>query len=184
MILYHGTSEKRGLEILKGLNISRYADKVYDSEHMFPTTEGYVYLTNDFVRAVYYGNKTAVLTDETERLIVFCIDIGESKLEPDYDEIEYVLKHWGETDGFKDIDNPSLEESLKLTLSCRVRGDINFKDYNINYCTINSALQASSTNQKDECLEAKNIICLRRTDNEVANKRKKELMSRIKWIKC
>lgn len=93
MILYHGTSAKRGKQILddkkiKGTDVER----VYNPDYIsLTTTDGYVYL-GDFPLATYYANKTSIIADEDTHLMLFEVEIDDNLLEVDYDEIEYTLK--------------------------------------------------------------------------------------------
>ena len=53
MIVYHGTSKNNGENILKTRKIMTNQNKNWTD-----TTEGYVYLSNDIIKALSYGNKS------------------------------------------------------------------------------------------------------------------------------
>ena len=61
MKLFHGTSYKRGMQILEDQKIKGVeVERVYNKDDIsLPTTDGYVYLT-DFSKAFYYANTTSI----------------------------------------------------------------------------------------------------------------------------
>lgn len=178
MIVYHGTTEKLGKQILKDGMIKKDIKRRYTNSCDMPTTNKYVYVTNDFTNAVYYGNKNAVF-DKEKKLMVFKFNFEESMMEPDIDEINYTLVPFGNTRGITDINNPTLEESLKTTMAARIAHNIELKKYKVEYAIIESSFGNEPNNFKTH-----DLVSLTKTDNEYANKYKYEFFSEVKWIKC
>lgn len=182
MILYHGTSLSRGLQILKDKAIKKDAPKVYDEKSRLPTTNGYVYLTEDLANAIYYGNKTALL-DEDSELMIFEVDLPYSSIEPDIDEINYTLRPFGKVKGFNDIDNPTVEESIKNAHSIRFPHDITFGDSLKRYARIYTSKYTSTDD--DRVREKRDltydIVSLAHNYNAAAIKAKDKLLSKIQW---
>jgi hypothetical protein len=181
MKLYHGTSLDRGKQILQSLKLKgNNVERVYDKNHMFPTTDGYVFLAN-LEKAIYYGNITATLRDYNEFLMVFEVDVEESKLLPDLDEIQYTFKNFGVTDVFKDIDNPTVMESLTVCKSVMVSGDILLERGKSRYAKIVSSFVTNVENNYQSYMETKEFVSLIDHDNEYANRFKKEFIDKIHW---
>lgn len=175
MIVYHGTTEASGSQIMKDGIIKNDIKRRYGQSFGLPTTNGYVYITNNFVNAVYYGNKNAYF-DKQDNLIVFKFQIDENILEADNDEIEYTLKPFGNDNVIKDKNNPTVEESLKHTMSARIPNNIYLVN-NVEYAVIPSTYSKNRNETRD-------IVSLARTDNEYANKLKDEFLKSIIWNKC
>lgn len=98
MVLFHGTNEKSGEAIIKdGMLRSDCIRKYTTTEFHAPngniidlsTTNGFVYLTNWIPRAVRFGYTSC--WDEhnvcSGKIYVFCINVPESNLQADLDEI-------------------------------------------------------------------------------------------------
>jgi hypothetical protein len=177
MILYHGTSEKRGIKILKENCLKTNALRVYGEEHPLPTTEGYIYLTNNLVNAIYYGNNTA-WEDGDNYLFVFEIEVEERKLEADMDQIIYTLMPFGKHTKIKDIDNPTVQESLTYALSVRTRENIDIKTSKIRYTQIVSSLSIDNPTKRRE---TQNIVGLVKSNNELDVKVKDDFIRDMKW---
>ena len=70
--------------------------------------------------------------------MVFEIEIDDNLLEPDLDEIEYTLIPFGKTDGFNDINNPTIQECWDACKALRVKGDIPLINGNFKYVKLRS----------------------------------------------
>lgn len=178
MILYHGTTEKIGKEILRSGVIKKNISRRYLDNSGVATTDGYVYMTNDFTYAVYYGNKNAVL-DKENNLIIFKVEINDNLLEPDKDEIEYTLKVFGKVEGFEDINNPTLEESLKNTKAARVPMDIELDKYAAEYAVIESSIGPTDNSSK-----TLDLVRIMNSDNDYANSFKNDFFNKVNWETC
>ena len=133
-----------------------------------PTTNGYVYLTNDLINALRYGTIADFEDDDIYEYYVFCIDIETSVLEADEDEIKYTLTPLGLGKKIKHIDNPTLEESLLYANSAKVGQDIEFKKYNAKY----TKLSISDTN---------NVLSLLHINDRYAKETKERFINKLKW---
>jgi hypothetical protein len=177
MILYHGTSEKRGIKILQENCLKTNASRVYGEDYLLPTTGGYIYLTNNLVNAIYYGNKTAC-EDEDDYLFVFEIEVDECTLEADMDQIIYTLVPFGRHTKIKDIDNPTIQESLTYAMSVRTRENIDTKTSKIRYTQIVSSLSIDNPRQRRETQE---VVGLVKSNNKLDVKIKDDFIRDMMW---
>lgn len=124
MIYYHGTTEHTSKKIFQDQKISSTAEKVYGKGHLVKeTTDGYVYLTDKIRWALRYGANAIMMSDlnlSKENIIVFKINISDSYVEIDEDEIEVVSK-WDEGIDDKVVD---ISSSLKYLNSVRIPRDL------------------------------------------------------------
>lgn len=114
MHLYHGTSFSAYQSIISSEKILHQIERTYDESSLFPTTNGLVYLTNNFGYAIYVANKEAIFRRE-EFLSVFEVEVDETELLPDFDELDYVCRIKRE-----DAENFSCSDSLEKAQSCCV----------------------------------------------------------------
>lgn len=122
MILYHGTSETSGKQILLEKKLRCRAVSAFDSlgsikspdgkEIKLSTTKGYVYFTNDIFKAYRYGYSASRIANE-EHVFIFKIDMSENRLLPDNDEAD-----------IKDDQLQTVSQSFEKYASCCVKGDI------------------------------------------------------------
>ena len=77
MKLYHGTTFSASEIIEKEKKLSCNAPRYYSDKHMYPSQEGYLYLTNNPGLAFYYGNKHSVFSEPME----LCYTVYEIELE-------------------------------------------------------------------------------------------------------
>lgn len=178
MIVYHGTSSQRGNAILNDGVLKKDAHKVYSKDHLFPTTDDYIYVTNDLINAIYYGNKTVFNDNKFDEIFIFSIELDEAILLPDLDEIKYTLEPFEAINGIKDINNPTLQESLTYALSARIGQDIDLKKYNVKYTKVASSFLGGNI---EEALETKEVIALINKNNYYAEKYKQKFISKLKW---
>lgn len=161
MLLYHGTSQSRGEQILNDGIISHLASLEYDCRHNhtliylgvdISTTAGYVYLTNNILLALYFGDCHAKHRDD--KVYIFAIDVPLKNVEPDYDEYKITGINLPQLlpDEF------SVEQSLKLHQSVRTPLDINLSKCNGRYIIV-----SSSTNKNDpqEAENTQDMLCNR-----------------------
>lgn len=185
MKLFHGTSFKRGQQILANGKIKgNEVDRVYSPDNIsLPTTDGYVYLT-DFAKAAYYANKTSMIYDDDTHIILFELEIDDSILEPDLDEIEYTLKPIGKTKGFKDINNPTVEECWNECRALRIKDDLILESGNFKYAILRSN-KYSSDDQDDSPYNSRDftmkIVGLRDVFDKAGENEKSELYNQINW---
>lgn len=175
LILFHGTSYKRGKNIIKEKRIRVDASKIYDYTHPMPTTHGFIYLTPDIAIAAFYGN-IASIYDKDKEFIVFKIKVDKNLLKPDYDEKNYTLK-------FKKKESLTLDESLKLLKSCAIDRDICFENFESYYVVIPTTLYPLN----DSDLKRKQLY---KDVRELLNKREIDdmefrnyFMSKLDWSK-
>ncbi|UHA72054.1 hypothetical protein [Paenibacillus sp. 481] len=119
MLLYHGTTLTNSISIHHDKTLRCKIERYYNNEE-FPTTDGYVYLSNRINHAIYYGNKNSVYSDE-EYFAVYEIDICYDNLKIDIDELKYVAKLNDE-----EIKTFSVDSCLELVSSCRIDRDLTF----------------------------------------------------------
>ena len=145
MILYHGTTETRALQIISDRMIRTNAERFYTEEFNGNgfSTNGYVYLTNEITFSVYFANSHSGI-ENCPKLFIFRFDIPKFLLEPDYDEI----RHQGAIHSRERFHN-DLSYSLHELKSCRVCFDISLDKYNAKYCIINKTI----INQIDKVYE-------------------------------
>lgn len=169
MEMYHGTSLKRGNKILNDGIIKKDASKQYGKTCLMPTTDGYVYLTNDLIKALKYGTVADFEDDDIEEYLVFCINIDKSILEADEDEIKYTLIPLGLGKEIKDINNPTLQETLIYAHSAKVGQDIHLKKCRAKYIRF----AFSDTN---------GVVGFLNINSEIAKKAKEDFINNLKWI--
>lgn len=125
MILYHGTSEKRGKQILidgafkcDALSTFDNLGSITTSKDTFElsTTRGFVYLTNDIFKAYRYGH-AATLRNSEGCVYIYKIDIDENHLLIDIDD-----------QAIHGVDIRTVKESIEIIASVRVRGDIKLSE--------------------------------------------------------
>jgi hypothetical protein len=134
VILYHGTTGKRAKKIFEDGKLKCFVERHYTLSKSGDgyTEQGYVYLTNEMMFAIYFAN-CCDLEDNSGELYVFKIDMEDSLLEPDYDEIR--IQH--EDDFIRKEYPDDLEYSLKEFKSCRVKCDIDISNNKVLYLQIN-----------------------------------------------
>lgn len=120
MKLFHGTPLSRHELILKDKFIKhRDVERQFnDSNCITPTTDGFIYLTNNLAYAVYHAHKIAYQKRE-KYFVIYEIDVEETSLLPDIDNIKYEHFHLG-----LHPENISLSLSLEIGLSCAVNFDL------------------------------------------------------------
>ncbi len=91
MRLYHGTSFSASQAIISSGKILHDIERTYDETSLLPTTNGFVYLTNNIGYAIYVANKESIFRKE-DYLSVFEVDVDANELLPDFDELEYVYR--------------------------------------------------------------------------------------------
>ncbi|MFJ6264437.1 hypothetical protein ACIQGW_05355 [Lysinibacillus xylanilyticus] len=181
MKLFHGTSYKRGLQILADKKIKgNDVDRVYKIDEMgLPTTDGYVYV-GDIAIAAYYANKTSVVYDRDPYLMIFEVDVNDDKLEADIDEIKYTLgPSEGSTQGFKDIENPTPEECWSSCRALRVKDDLDlipgkykFAKLKSNHLFFEDEVGADLTMK---------IVALNADFSDIGEEKKLNLYKQIQW---
>lgn len=112
MRLYHGTSFSASQSIISSEKILHEIKRTYDDSSPFPTTNGLVYLTDNIGYAIYVANKEAVFRKD-DFLSVFEVEVDETELLPDFDELDYVY-------GIKRVDAADFtySDSLEKAQSC------------------------------------------------------------------
>lgn len=122
MILYHGTTLKKGRQIIIDGIIKSNIERNYKNNGMIKnTTDGFVYLTKNLYTAYYYGNINLndMIDCENKYVYIFKIDIADNILLPDYDEIEVITK--------KAYEHVSAEKSLEMCGCVTVREDVSVR---------------------------------------------------------
>lgn len=137
MILYHGTTGKRAKKIFADGKLKCVVERHYTVEKSGDgyTEQGYVYLTNEMMFAIYFAN-CCDLEDKSEELFIFKIDVDDSSLEADYDEIR-IQSSCDETN--RKIYENDLEYSLNELKSCRIKSDIDIRNNKVSYLKINKS---------------------------------------------
>lgn len=125
MRLYVGTNMERGLAIIKEGKIRCVVDRIHgDSYGDLATSDGFVYLTDKVPIAIYYGNKAQIGINpiaETGCFYIFEIEVDESQLLPDMDEINVESK-WVPS---IDLNHKfTAMESLALTCTVAIARDL------------------------------------------------------------
>lgn len=164
MRLFHGTTGKRADQIFAERKISNYCDRFFTEEENGNgyTTQGYVYLTNELLFAVYFANCHS-LVDKSRDLAIFRIEIPDELLEPDYDEIRF------QSSTGRDITEyaTELEYSLMELKTCRIPTSIEFDRFNMEFTFFNKStysnmpelLKNTGCNYKDT---VENYNCVQR----------------------
>lgn len=118
LTLYHGTVFSRAQEINRSGEISNSAVSMMNVADALKTTVGFVYLTINPGKAVYYGNGLALENDEDQFCIYRCV-LDISELSADIDELN--IKY-----GIPRDQRISTEESLLQVLTCRINRSLKF----------------------------------------------------------
>lgn len=135
MILYHGTTANKGEKILSDGCIKKDVERYYTKEKSGNgySTQGYVYLSNEITFAIYFANCHNI-TDKEKEIYIFKINIPDSMVEPDIDEMrcqeatkELIQSYGG-----------NLRCSLLEYKSCRVSFDIQFTEHPCCYYKVNT----------------------------------------------
>lgn len=133
MILYHGTTEHRARLILRDNCIKKDVERYFTEEYNGDgySTQGYIYLTNEITFAVYFAN-CHKFVDKSTNIYVFKIDVPPQLIEPDYDELRYQSATDEEINSY----GGPLKCSLLEYKACRVKTDINFDRFSVQYCVL------------------------------------------------
>lgn len=137
MIVYHGTTKSSALKIIKDGEIKNRCERVWDFEAVLAsgekksikTTDGFVYLSDKFSLAAFYGNSARIrLNNGEQSYFVFRVDIPENELRQDADEL--TMNH--------EIINPHMtaQESLDICHCVTVDYSINKNVYSIEYMEV------------------------------------------------
>ncbi|WP_410497008.1 hypothetical protein QTL86_09060 [Cellulosilyticum sp. ST5] len=89
------------------------------------TTPGYVYLTNDIMSAIYFGENSAFISKCNKGIIVFEIEMSKEDLEIDEDEKKTRFNIKKLARNKKEI--LTIEDSLEILKAVRVGKDIDLK---------------------------------------------------------
>lgn len=129
MILYHGTTKKRALEIFRDNTIKKDVKRHYTQETSGGgySTQGYIYLTNEITFSVYFAN-CCNLEDNSNSLVLFKIDIPIEKIQPDYDEIRIQNEPKYVRDRYENDLDFSLREFKYF--------DIELSEHSLEYCIV------------------------------------------------
>ncbi|GAA0849352.1 hypothetical protein ABER99_21520 [Paenibacillus glucanolyticus] len=124
MILYHATYETRAKEILSaGVVKSTGVIRNFDTSSTYPTTEGFVYLTDSFPLSIFYGARVIPI-DSNDQIYIFEVEVSEEELLVDEDEIG-VMSIWPRTRELIQARSPFLwNDSLEILHSVRVKRDL------------------------------------------------------------
>jgi hypothetical protein len=124
IILYHATTQIKGEYILRERLFRKDVKRYYSEESGSngPTTQGFVYFTNEITFSLYFAN-CHNLSENNSNIYIFKINIPRRFLEADEDEIE--------------LQSPKnehqyanrLEWSLAELKSCRIASDINIDSF-------------------------------------------------------
>ena len=130
MILYHGTTCKRAQKIFEDKTIKKDCTRFFTEEENGSgySTDGYIYLTNEITFALHFAYCHS-LVDKSDVLVVFRIDIPDELILPDYDE----MRHQDPTGIDQEQYNDDLSCSLLEFKACRIKIDISFDKYNVDY---------------------------------------------------
>ena len=170
MMLYHGTTKTRGEIILQDRLLRKTVDRYYSEDSNGPTTQNYIYLTNEITFSVYFAN-CHNLSENNSSIMIFRIDIPESLLEPDEDE----LAIQGEQN--KDKYKTRLLWSLGEYKSCRFANDLDFDHYSVDVCTIiNPDIEALHKITKNAGYNYQYVI-----DNY--SKEQKYFIENLRWVR-
>ncbi|WP_313893843.1 hypothetical protein [Psychrobacillus sp.] len=177
--MYHGTSKKRGDQILNdGMLKATSIKRVYDDDHPLPSTDGYIYLTNDIALAVYYANKTSYFSDEDEQLMIFKIEMEKESLKADIDEINMThLSFWKDKSPIIDKEKPTLDESLAIVSAARFPNDIILKEFDVQHMIETSTFSRNSSASE----RVFDILTARNSKDEYSMKEKEAFLMGCKW---
>lgn len=137
MILYHGTPEINALKIIEKGSLLNKCNRLWNSEMPLPdgnkksfkTTDGYLYLTDKFSMAAFYGNSNRLNCEvDQSSYYVFRMEIPDNELEQDADELRM---NW-------EIVNPNLTamDSLEKCHCVSVSHPIDKEHYDIDYIKV------------------------------------------------
>lgn len=172
MVLFHGTTQKRGEEILRSGVIKCSTERDFKSiPNIEGSTDGYAYFTTDLSKALYYGNAKTIGNDCDMLVYLFRLDIPYEMLCADLDELKVVTKkqYFSET---------TVEESLKICKCVRISQDISI--IKASYTTI-----PSTKNYKisDELYELRRkLFDLNQRRNTNNDKECKKIEKSLNWI--
>lgn len=179
MILYHGTSYNKGMKILESGCIKKNVERFYAGDSLYPTTDGYVYLTNHIFRAIYRGNIVSYDEKDT-KLMLFQVDVEEELLEPDLDEVEYTYKPFNQNTPT----NLTYKDTLQLVYSVRVAQDIVLKDNKGKYAEMVSTY--ASDENSSFTLDVVQLHSTPLINDEYVNDYAKEIMRELEdklvWV--
>jgi len=133
MILYHGTTETRALQIFQDRCIKKDVERYFTEESNGDgyTTQGFVYLTNEITFAVHFAN-CHNLSDRAKALYLFRIDVPDEMVEADYDELRYQMAREDEIERC----GGTLSCSLLEYKACRVAAILSFEQFPMSYYKI------------------------------------------------
>lgn len=124
MILYHGTDEINGEKILQDKLIKAEVERIYDKDHLvLPTTDGYVYLTNNIRKALRYASNNLIMKDlnlRETKVYIFAVTLDIDEVEVDWDEVK-VDSRWPNSKANKVVDAIT---SLEYLSSVRIKKDL------------------------------------------------------------
>ncbi|WPU24981.1 hypothetical protein RI049_09670 [Cedecea neteri] len=156
MKLYHGTSSTAAISIEECGFILKDIERTYGPNGELPTTDGYVYLTDHPGYAAYMANKEA-LFKKSDFFVVYKIDVDETLLKADIDELKYVCD-LSESDAKK----CTSYDSLKLSRSCCIP-----KNLAIGIDVKRKVTLPFSGNYSSPHIKlSREVICLRRAGQE------------------
>ena len=154
MVLYHGSPESRAKKIIEKGEISNWCERIWKGNldgKDIGTTDGYIYLSDKFSKAAFYGNASKVCCDE-DSFYVFRINMDISELKQDADELRINCN----------INNASYsaKESLDICHCVSVGHCINKKEYSIEYMRIGKENPQLKKLVTDLCGKYKSESCL------------------------
>lgn len=138
MKLYHGTTQTLGEKIIEERRIKHNVARIFQGS--IATTNGYVYVTDLFSSAAFFGNRTAIMEEYREEYIyVFKFEVAEGEILPDLDEINPAINV---TAKFYNIDRESItyQETLKYTNCASIARDIIFDNDGVQFIKLPSKL--------------------------------------------
>lgn len=115
MRLYHGTPLTAAEKIEAKGQISHDIERPYYDDTSMPTTNGFVYLTDNLGYAVYLAQRIAVVNSNDDLCVVYAVEINESELQADIDQLKYI----GEMANSQARDLTALD-SLDKVQSCQI----------------------------------------------------------------
>ena len=132
MFLYHGTTVKRAQSIFSEGVIKCNVERHYTKEKSGNgyTEQGYIYLALEPTFSIYFAN-CCDHEDKSQGLVIFRIEMDETCLQPDYDEIRIQPMHDFVREKYKD----DLDYSMHGLKTCRYDRDISL-DEKVSYITI------------------------------------------------
>lgn len=173
MILFHGTTQKRGEEILASGVLKCNTERDFKSiAGIEGTTDGYVYFTTDLSIALYYGNAKTIGNDYDMQVYIFRLDVPYELLCADLDELKSETR--------KEFPvGTTVEESLEICKCVRIPQDVSIS--NACYTTIPSTKNHEISNELFELrFKLFDLNRRRNADNDEECKRIQELLN---WTK-